>query len=224
MLAASLMHMRRIDGVLRPAIVTPIPCANGVIVMVDCGATADPRAEHLVQFAYMGSAFATATGADADGPGALHGTWRYHSKLTAYQKPNSNLWYIAWAPDVLAPNLTKTTHLAAVRVAPQVAGVSDASGNDLTSYKDAGLTRIANLMEKKAPPGKGTPGLYVEIQNAAGKPVDRLGLAHPLGRGLQRLAALAEQLADLLADVVAGLAAAAHQLGDPLRIAGAQHD
>ena len=60
MLAASLMYMRRIEGVLRPAIVTPLPCANGVIVMVDCGATADPRAEHLVQFAYMGSAFATA--------------------------------------------------------------------------------------------------------------------------------------------------------------------
>jgi cell division protein FtsI/penicillin-binding protein 2 len=110
--------------------------------------------------------------ASADGAGALHGTWSYHSKLTAYQKPNSNLWYIAWTPAVLAPNLTKTTHLAAVKVAPQVAGVSDASGNDITSYKDAGLTNIANLMEKQAPPGQGTPGLYVEIQNAAGKPVE----------------------------------------------------
>ena len=75
-------------------------------------------------------------------------------------------------PDVLAPNLTKSTHLAAVKVAPQVAQVSDASGNDLTSYKDAGLTNIANLLEKQAPPGKGTPGLYVEIQNTAGKPVN----------------------------------------------------
>ena len=111
------------------------------------------------------------TVADADGAGALHGTWSYHSKLTAYQKPNSNLWYIAWAPDVLAPNLTKSTHLAAVKVAPQVAQVSDASGKDLTSYKDPGLTTIANLMGKQAPPGKGTPGLYVEIQTAAGKPV-----------------------------------------------------
>ena len=34
--------------------------ANGVVVLVDCGANADPRAEHLLQFAYMGSAFATA--------------------------------------------------------------------------------------------------------------------------------------------------------------------
>ena len=113
-----------------------------------------------------------ATVASADGPGALHGTWSYHSKLTAYAKPNSNLWYIAWAPDVLAPNLTTSTHLAAIKVAPQVAGVSDASGNDITSYKDAGLTNIANLMEKQAPPGQGTPGLYVEIQNTAGKPVE----------------------------------------------------
>ncbi len=121
-----------------------------------------------------------ATVASAEGAGALHGTWSYHSKLAAYQKPNSNLWYIAWAPDVLAPNLTKTTHLAAVKVAPQVAGVSDASGNDITSYKDAGLTRIANLMEKAAPPGQGTPGLYVEIQNAAGKP--EAGREQPGGR------------------------------------------
>jgi hypothetical protein len=113
-----------------------------------------------------------ATVASGDDASALHGTWGYHSKLTAYQKPNSRLWYIAWAPDVLAPNLTKSTHLAAIKVAPQVAGVSDASGNDITSYKDAGLTNIANLLEKEAPPGKGTPGLYVEIQNTAGKPVE----------------------------------------------------
>ena len=59
-MAASLMHMRRIEGVLRPAIVQPIPSARGAVVLVDCGANADPRAEHLLQFAYMGSAFATA--------------------------------------------------------------------------------------------------------------------------------------------------------------------
>jgi phosphate acyltransferase len=61
MLAASLLHLRRIEGVLRPAIVQPVPSARGgATVLVDCGATADPRAEHLLQFAYMGSAFATA--------------------------------------------------------------------------------------------------------------------------------------------------------------------
>ena len=109
--------------------------------------------------------------ADSDGAQALRGTWSYHASLSAYQKPNSQVWYIAWKPDVLAPNLTSATHLGAVRVAPQVAGVSDASGKDITSYGDAGLTNIANLLEKEAPPGRGTPGLYVEIQTAAGKAV-----------------------------------------------------
>ncbi len=109
-----------------------------------------------------------ATSGDA---GALSGTWKYQGSLVAYAKPNSQLWYIAWAPDVLAPNLTASTHLAAVEVAPQVVGVSDASGNDISSYKDAGLTTIAGLMEKTAPPGQGAPGLYVEIQTAAGKAV-----------------------------------------------------
>jgi len=113
-----------------------------------------------------------ATVADAAGAGALHGTWSYHSKLTAYAKPNSNLWYIAWAPDVLAPNLTKSTHLAAVKVAPQVAQVSDTSGKDITTYQDAGLTKLASLLGQQAPPGRGTPGLNVEIQSAAGKAVE----------------------------------------------------
>lgn len=109
--------------------------------------------------------------ADSDAAQAISGNWSYHSKLTAYQKLNSNLWYIAWSPDVLAPNLTATTHLAAVRVAPQIMQVSDSNGTDMTTYKDPGLTTIANLLAKQAPPGKGTPGLYVEIQNAKGKAV-----------------------------------------------------
>jgi hypothetical protein len=112
-----------------------------------------------------------ATVADSDTATAMSGTWTYHPTLTAYQKPNSSLWYIAWTPAVLAPNLTATTHLAAIKVAPQVAGVSDSSGNDITSYNDPGLTTIANLLEKQAPPGQGKPGLYVEIQTAAGKAV-----------------------------------------------------
>jgi hypothetical protein len=106
-----------------------------------------------------------------DGAKVLTGTWKYQSSLIAYQKQNSQAWYIAWAPDVLAPNLTASTHLAAVKVSPQVVGVSDASGKDITSYRDAGLTTIANLLEKQAPSGQGSPGLYVEIQTASGKAV-----------------------------------------------------
>ena len=112
-----------------------------------------------------------ATVAAPDGAKTLSGTWSYQASLVAYQQTNSQLWYIAWTPDVLAPNLTASTHLAAVTVAPQVVSVNDASGNDVTSYGDAGLTTIANLLQRKAPPGQGTPGLYVEIQTASNHPV-----------------------------------------------------
>jgi len=118
-----------------------------------------------------GSATFALNAAVATPDGTLHGTWSYQSKLVAYQKKNSNVWYIAWRPDVLAPNLTASTHLAAIKVAPQVVEVSDTSGQDITSYKDAGLTNIANLLGQQAPPGQGKPGLYVEIQTAKGKAV-----------------------------------------------------
>ena len=110
--------------------------------------------------------------ADSDGAQAITGNWSYHSKLVAYQKQNSNLWYIAWAPDVLAPNLTAATHLAAVRVAPQVTQVNDNGGNDITAYKDPGLTTIANLLEKQAPPGAG------QSRSLRGDP-DHRGQGHP---------------------------------------------
>jgi phosphate acyltransferase len=60
MMAASLFQLRRIPGVMRPAIAQPIPSPRGTVVLLDCGANADCRPEHLVQFAYMGAAFATA--------------------------------------------------------------------------------------------------------------------------------------------------------------------
>jgi hypothetical protein len=111
----------------------------------------------------------SATVTAPDGAKTLSGAWKYTASLVTYQQPNSSLWYIAWVPDVLAPNLTASTHLAAVLVAPQVASVNDASGNELTSYNDPGLTTIAGLLQSKAPPGRGSPGLYVEIQTAANK-------------------------------------------------------
>ena len=58
MLAAGLLHMRRLPGVLRPAIAVPIPTRNGVSVLLDAGANADNRPEHLLQFAHMGAVFA----------------------------------------------------------------------------------------------------------------------------------------------------------------------
>jgi phosphate acyltransferase len=58
MLAACLLTLRRVEGVFRPAIAVPIPSRSGPSVLLDSGANADARAEHLVQFAYMGAVFA----------------------------------------------------------------------------------------------------------------------------------------------------------------------
>jgi glycerol-3-phosphate acyltransferase PlsX len=58
MLAAGLLELRRLPGVMRPAIAVPIPSRRGPSVLLDSGANADARAEHLLQFAHMGSVFA----------------------------------------------------------------------------------------------------------------------------------------------------------------------
>jgi phosphate acyltransferase len=57
MLAAGLLHLRRLPGVQRPAIAVPIPARQGPSVLLDAGANADARPEHLVQFAHMGAVF-----------------------------------------------------------------------------------------------------------------------------------------------------------------------
>jgi glycerol-3-phosphate acyltransferase PlsX len=58
MLAASLLYIRRQPGVFRPAIAVVIPAREGPSVLIDAGANADARAEHLLQFAHMGAVFA----------------------------------------------------------------------------------------------------------------------------------------------------------------------
>ena len=57
-LAASLLHVRRLPGVSRPGIAIVIPGRHGPTVLIDAGANADARPEHLVQFAHMGVVFA----------------------------------------------------------------------------------------------------------------------------------------------------------------------
>jgi phosphate acyltransferase len=58
MLAASLVALRRLPGVRRPAIAIPIPARRGPSVLLDAGANADARPEHLLQFGHMGAVFA----------------------------------------------------------------------------------------------------------------------------------------------------------------------
>ncbi len=86
---------------------------------------------------------------------AVRGKWAYHSTLVAYQQANSSVWFVAWQPDVVAPNLTAATHLAAVQVPPTVSMVTDASGANLTRYGDAGLSTIAGLLKASAPASEG---------------------------------------------------------------------
>ena len=58
MLAAGLMEIRRLKGVLRPAIAVVLPSQRSPSVLIDAGANADARPEHLLQFAHMGAIFA----------------------------------------------------------------------------------------------------------------------------------------------------------------------
>ena len=57
-LAACLFKIRRLPEVDRPAIAVVVPSRQGPTVLVDAGANADARPEHLVQFAEMGAIFA----------------------------------------------------------------------------------------------------------------------------------------------------------------------
>jgi glycerol-3-phosphate acyltransferase PlsX len=58
MLAAGLLEIRRLPDVHRPAIAVPLPAIGGTSILIDSGANADARPEHLVQFAHMGAVFA----------------------------------------------------------------------------------------------------------------------------------------------------------------------
>lgn len=59
-LGAALLRIRRLPGVGRPAIATPIPCpgSDTPTVLLDAGANAECSAEWLVQFAQMGAVYA----------------------------------------------------------------------------------------------------------------------------------------------------------------------
>jgi len=61
-MASALLRIGRIKGVLRPAIVTPIPVPGSPTptALLDAGANVECSPEMLVQFAHMGSAYFTA--------------------------------------------------------------------------------------------------------------------------------------------------------------------
>ena len=113
----------------------------------------------------------TASVAAKDGTTVVRGTWGYKSTLVTYQEAKSSVWFVAWKPDVVAPNITTSTHLATIAVPPTVGLVTDANGEGLTTFGDAGLTTISGLLSASPPPGQGKPGLDVQIENSKGTAV-----------------------------------------------------
>jgi glycerol-3-phosphate acyltransferase PlsX len=57
-LSCGIFVVGRIPGILRPALISPFPTYKGFCVILDIGANADVRPEHLQQFAIMGSLYA----------------------------------------------------------------------------------------------------------------------------------------------------------------------
>ena len=57
-LAAGLFAVKRARGIYRPALAIVVPAPDHPFLLLDAGANAEVRPEHLVQFAHMGAAYA----------------------------------------------------------------------------------------------------------------------------------------------------------------------
>lgn len=56
-LAASVIHLKRLRGVHRPAVAVLLPLPGRPTLLLDAGASTEARPEHLVQFGFLGAAF-----------------------------------------------------------------------------------------------------------------------------------------------------------------------
>jgi glycerol-3-phosphate acyltransferase PlsX len=71
-LAAGLFNVKRARGIYRPALAIPLPIPRNPVTLLDVGANAEARREHLVQFAFMGAALArTVLGVESPRVGLL---------------------------------------------------------------------------------------------------------------------------------------------------------
>lgn len=59
-MAAATFGLKRLKGVQRPALAVPIPSPRKPVLFLDVGANVEVRAQHLVQFAFLGAAFSAA--------------------------------------------------------------------------------------------------------------------------------------------------------------------
>jgi len=58
-LAAGTFNIKRAHGIYRPALALPLPVPEHPVTLLDVGANAEARREHIVQFAFMGAALAS---------------------------------------------------------------------------------------------------------------------------------------------------------------------
>lgn len=59
-MAAATFGLRRLKGVQRPALAVRLPVPGKPVLFLDVGANVEVRAQHLVQFAFLGAAFSAA--------------------------------------------------------------------------------------------------------------------------------------------------------------------
>jgi len=59
-MAAATFGLRRLQGVQRPALAVQLPVPGKPVLFLDVGANVEVRAQHLVQFAFLGAAFSQA--------------------------------------------------------------------------------------------------------------------------------------------------------------------
>ena len=59
-MAAAKFGLRRLKGVQRPALAVQLPVPGKAVLFLDVGANVEVRAQHLVQFAFLGAAFSAA--------------------------------------------------------------------------------------------------------------------------------------------------------------------
>jgi glycerol-3-phosphate acyltransferase PlsX len=59
-MAAATFGLRRLQGVQRPALAVQLPVPGRPVLFLDVGANVEVRAQHLVQFAFLGAAFSEA--------------------------------------------------------------------------------------------------------------------------------------------------------------------
>ncbi len=86
-LVASLWHMKKLSGVLRPALARTVRTLAGRAVLLDCGASPECKPWHLLQFALMGCAYARTLGTPEPrvgllSSGARWGPWSESTRET----------------------------------------------------------------------------------------------------------------------------------------------